>query len=153
MRNPFKVNNEDIRATQWLLSQKSTKDASALDFFSKCKQICISSIKWSLCISDTRLTCKKCILMNFKIRKVLKDYYTPLHIPHVFRRRLQSFSDSQKWISLKTFRKFNPFGPSAPFLYPLKASENLTIFLFFQDVEGGCTGSEWIKFCYSRRLL
>ena len=32
---------------------------------------------------------------------------------------------------------FNPFIPNAPFLYPLKTSENLT-------VEKGCLGNKWV---------
>ena len=39
----------------------------------------------------------------------------------------------------------NPFVPNAPFLYPLKTSENLTAFWFFHGVEDGCTGNEWVK--------
>ena len=39
----------------------------------------------------------------------------------------------------------NPFVPSAPFLYPLKTSENLKVFWCFQGVEKGCTGNEWVK--------
>ena len=33
---------------------------------------------------------------------------------------------------------FNQFTPNAPFLYPLKTSENLTIFWCFQWVQKGC---------------
>ena len=40
---------------------------------------------------------------------------------------------------------FNPFVPNAPFLYPLKTSENLTVFWCFQGVEKGCIGNEWVK--------
>ena len=39
----------------------------------------------------------------------------------------------------------NPFVPNAPFLYPLKTSENLTVFLCFQGAEKGCIGNEWVK--------
>ena len=39
----------------------------------------------------------------------------------------------------------NPFVPNAPFLYPLKTSENLTVFLCFQGVEKGCIENEWVK--------
>ena len=39
--------------------------------------------------------------------------------------------------------KFNSFISNAPFLCPLKTSENLTVFLCFQGVEKGCTGNEW----------
>ena len=36
----------------------------------------------------------------------------------------------------------NPFIPNAPFLYPMKASENLMV-LCFQGVEKGFIGYEW----------
>ena len=39
----------------------------------------------------------------------------------------------------------NPFFPNAPFFYPLKTSENLTIFWCFQGVEKGCIGNEWVN--------
>ena len=39
----------------------------------------------------------------------------------------------------------NPFVPNAPFLYPLKTSENLSVFWCFQGVEKGCLGNEWVK--------
>ena len=46
----------------------------------------------------------------------------------------------------KTFRLVktlvNPFVPNAPFLYPLKTSESLTIFCCFQGIEKGCIGNE-----------
>ena len=38
-----------------------------------------------------------------------------------------------------------PFDPNAPFLYPLKTSENFTVFLLFQGVEKGYIGNEWAK--------
>ena len=40
---------------------------------------------------------------------------------------------------------FNPFVPNAPILYPLKNSENLTVFWCFQGVEKGCIWNEWLK--------
>ena len=42
----------------------------------------------------------------------------------------------------------NPFVPSSSFLYPLKTSENLTVFWCFQGVEKGCIGMNglsWLK--------
>ena len=39
----------------------------------------------------------------------------------------------------------NPFVLNAPFLYPLKMSENLTVFRCFQGVEKGCNGSKWVN--------
>ena len=35
----------------------------------------------------------------------------------------------------------NPFVPNVPFIYPLKTSENLTIFWCFQGVGKGCIGT------------
>ena len=40
---------------------------------------------------------------------------------------------------------FNPFFLNALLLYPLKTSENFTVFWCFQRVEKGCTGNEWSK--------
>ena len=42
-------------------------------------------------------------------------------------------------------QEINPFVPNAPFLYNLKASENLTDFLCFQGVEKGCIENEWVN--------
>ena len=40
---------------------------------------------------------------------------------------------------------FIPFVPNAPFLYPLKTSENLTAFGCFQGVKKGCIENECVK--------
>ena len=40
---------------------------------------------------------------------------------------------------------FNLFVCSAPFLYPLKTSENLQVFWCFQGVEKGCIGNKWVN--------
>ena len=40
---------------------------------------------------------------------------------------------------------FNPFVPNASFLYPLKTSENPTVFWCFQGLEKGYIGKEWVK--------
>ena len=39
----------------------------------------------------------------------------------------------------------NPFVPNAPFLYPLRTSENLMVLRCFQRVEKGCIGNKWAK--------
>ena len=46
--------------------------------------------------------------------------------------------------SINSNMHVNPFVPNAPFLYPLKTSENLTV-LCFQGVEEGYLGNEWVK--------
>ena len=38
----------------------------------------------------------------------------------------------------------SPFVPNAPFLYPLKTSENLTVFRCFQELEKGYIWNEWV---------
>ena len=49
------------------------------------------------------------------------------------------------------FANFNPFVSNAPLLYPLKTSENLTVFRCFQGVEEKCIGNEWIKMRHSSK--
>ena len=39
--------------------------------------------------------------------------------------------------------------PNASFLYPLKISENLTIFWCFHGVEKGCIGNEWVNHIFT----
>ena len=55
--------------------------------------------------------------------------------------RLNTFSITDKGI----LAIVNPFVPNAPFLYPLKTLEYLTVFWCFQGVEKGCVGNEWVK--------
>ena len=45
----------------------------------------------------------------------------------------------------KSMENLNTFVPNAPFLYPLKTSENLTVFWCFQGVEKECIGNKWVK--------
>ena len=44
------------------------------------------------------------------------------------------------YFAIVKFNDFNPFVPSAPFLYPLKTSENLNVFWCFQGVAEWCLG-------------
>ena len=46
---------------------------------------------------------------------------------------------------MELLKSINPLVPNAPFLYPLKTSENLTVFGFFQGVEKGCIGNKWVN--------
>ena len=47
------------------------------------------------------------------------------------------------WAKIVLEFNFNPFVPNAPFLYPLKTSENL------QGFEKGCIGNEWVKIVFN----
>ena len=49
------------------------------------------------------------------------------------------------------FLQTNPFVPNAPFLYPLKTSENLKVFWCFQGVEKRCIGNKWVKLLFRHR--
>ena len=45
----------------------------------------------------------------------------------------------------KDDHRVNPFVPNAPFLYPLKTSENVSVFRCFQGVEKRCIAKEWVN--------
>ena len=45
----------------------------------------------------------------------------------------------------KSFSYLKPFVPNAAFLYPLKTSENFTVFWCFPGVEKGCIGNKWFN--------
>ena len=46
---------------------------------------------------------------------------------------------------MKFYEKDNIFVPDAPFLYPLKTSENRPVFWWFQGVEKGYIGNKSVK--------
>ena len=54
--------------------------------------------------------------------------------------KFRHFSRSGIYLSL-----INPFIPNAPFLYPLKTSENRKVFWCFQGMEKGCMGDKWVN--------
>ena len=51
------------------------------------------------------------------------------------------------WVALNScnYCFINPFIPNASFLYPREILENLTVFQYFQGVEKGWIGNEWVK--------
>ena len=59
----------------------------------------------------------------------------------------EKWKQYQKWKNLQwKLGYFNQFVPSAPFLYPLNISENLTVFWCFQGVERkGALGTNGLK--------
>ena len=48
-------------------------------------------------------------------------------------------------IAKNIYEVFHPFVSNAPFLYPLKTSENRTAFWYFWRVEKEWTGNKWVK--------
>ena len=77
----------------------------------------------------------------FRLRALLKKET----LPHDFIRDLQNIFQSSY--------VYNSFVPSAPFPYPLKTSEKLTVFRYFQGVEKGCIWSKWVKGTIGRQHL
>ena len=49
------------------------------------------------------------------------------------------------------FLFINPFVPNSPFLYPLKTSENLTVFWCFKGAEKGCIREKWVHYINNER--
>ena len=47
----------------------------------------------------------------------------------------------------------NPFVPNAPFLFPVKTSENLKVFWRFQGVEKLCIGNKWVNYSLATILI
>ena len=43
------------------------------------------------------------------------------------------------------YKPISPFFSNALFFYPLKTSEKRKVFRYFQGVEKGCIGNEWVK--------
>ena len=104
------------------------------------------------------LTCllflRACVLFMYMPRKLTRineltyDCSTSLLLNSVIYQRLYStwFFPFLKWKMLITF---NPFVSNAPFLYPLKTSENRKVLWCFQGVKKGCIGNKWVKIlCY-----
>ena len=70
----------------------------------------------------------------------LQVYYIPLSF-------LKGFIEKYRFVNkIYILLHFNPFVPSATFLYPFKTSEKLTIFWCFQGVEKGCIGKKCVKY-------
>ena len=56
-----------------------------------------------------------------------------------------------RWLQ-RVLNLFNPFVPNAPFFYPLKTSENLTIFWCFQGIEKWCIGNTLVNLARKSHL-
>ena len=62
-----------------------------------------------------------------------------------FNKRRGRFLEEMRYSNNVGITYFNPFVHNAPFLYPLKTSESRKVFQFFQEVEKGCIGNEWVN--------
>ena len=87
----------------------------------------------------------RCLLLESTERYLVQNrhLFTNRSAVHVFSNcYLMSQTLSVKY---DIFLLINPFVPNAPFLYPLKTSENGKAFWCFQEIEKGCTGNKWVS--------
>ena len=78
-----------------------------------------------------------------EISKNTFSYRTPLRL---LLKQIDWRENAVLWNkNLRGYRSINPFVLNAPFLHPLKISENLTVFWCFQGVEKGCIGNKRVK--------
>ena len=127
--------------------------------FSKLKSI-LSEID-SLLAPDregTYSVFEKASIIGFRRAKSLKDILLRAKVAPLEKKKgcCKSCEDTRckTWKNFVTTKKLNlhgfigyinPFSPNAPFLYPLKTSENRKVFWCFQGVDKGCIGNECIK--------
>ena len=66
-------------------------------------------------------------------------------------RNVTSHNASEMFVIIQ---KINPFDPSAPILYLLRPSKNLTVFSCVQGVEKGCIRNVWVNLSgYDQQVL
>ena len=100
--------------------------------------------------SHCRCSIKKAFLKNFAIFKentCVRVSLIKLQAYSYFEKHLETTASSF-WFFVLPFPSsdvINPFVPNVPFLYPLKTSENLTVFQCFQGLGKGCIGNEWVN--------
>ena len=84
-----------------------------------------------------------CVMMPFAMQYVALKFllYKAAWVFLVSEKNFQMCKTS--WLTDKDC--FNPFVRNAPFLYPLKRSENFTVFRCFQGVEKGCIRNKWVN--------
>ena len=76
----------------------------------------------------------KSLILNLNLEFNFKFSYQPVF--------LHDKTSVQVSNNFRSGRAFNPCAPNAVLLYPLKTSENLTVFWCFQGVEKGSIGNE-----------
>ena len=80
---------------------------------------------------------------HHELIKIFQQCHSSVYCKIIFTKFIPGAVLDQYWdFSMETL--FNPFVPSAPFLYHLEASENLTG-LGFHGVEKGCFGNKWVN--------
>ena len=66
-------------------------------------------------------------------------------IAHDLSRQILNYFNKKDWSLGKNQVLLTHSFPMHRFMYPLKRSENLTVFWGFQGIEKGCIGKEWVK--------
>ena len=122
---------------------------SSLSYLSYC------SLVWAQISS----TIQRIVILPKKVIRIIcfqpKNFHT---CPRLKQSSILKFQDKiclenvlfiSKSLNNKSPSVFNPFVPNAPFLYPLKASENRKGFCCFLGVKKGCIGSRWVYTWFS----
>ena len=90
------------------------------------------------------------ILETFQLKSSLPINWLVLYM----NKNIQFTGSSESAGNTYPQEKQNPFVPNASFFYPLKTSENLTVFWCFQGVEKGCIGNKWVKWkCRFKKII
>ena len=84
-------------------------------------------------------------------RQTLNYFCFPVQYKDIFKHLSNTYDENfgKNSERLKAYEtpcpSLNPFVPNAPFVYPLKISENRKVFWCFHEAEKGCVGSEWVN--------
>ena len=84
---------------------------------------------------------KKWLSAFFLERKLSENTY----LYFLYKKTISWRFENYVIILLRSHHNLHPFVPYAPFLYPLKTSENRKNFWCFLGLEKGCTGNEWVE--------
>ena len=90
------------------------------------------------------------ILETFQLKSSLPINWLVLYM----NKNIQFTGSSESAGNTYPQEKQNPFVPNASFFYPLKTSENLTVFWCFQGVKKGCIGNKSVKWkCRFKKII
>ena len=101
---------------------------------------------WKVFLSLSKLSSSTEFLKSELESLVFTSIQRSLTLP-VCKTDLSRGGINMDWWKILLFSEavLNPFVPNAPFLYPVKTSENLTVSWCFQGVEKECVGNEWVN--------
>ena len=113
---------------------------NAVNYYARCSLLDVSRAM------DTPIMSKSCFLILLTLILLVPYQVSPK------REDIYDLVDQEEYsicfvllYSTSLYYTVNPFVPNAPFLNPLKTSEHLMVFRYFQGVEKGCIGNKWVK--------